>query len=209
MHLALTERLTCPRCGPDYPLVLLADRVIDRRVLDGVLGCSNCRERYPVRAGFADLRLYPGPEPPLERGGTAESDEAFRLAAFMGVAAGPGFTLLAGEVARLGSAIAGLIEQLEVVGVHAGLAPWTEEPGFSRLATQERLPLASRSMLAVALSDAAADAFLEEGARVVAAGGRLVLLGAPPDAAARLEAAGFAVAARSGNDLVATARGAQ
>ena len=59
MHLLLTDRLTCPRCGPEFGLVLLADRLEDRRVLEGALGCPNCRDRYPVRDGFGDLRPPP------------------------------------------------------------------------------------------------------------------------------------------------------
>ena len=36
--------------------MLLADRVQEQRVHAGVLGCPGCGARYPVRAGFADLR---------------------------------------------------------------------------------------------------------------------------------------------------------
>ena len=63
MHILLTDRLACPRCGPEFGLVLLAHEVRDRRVLEGDLGCPNCREAYPVREGFADLR--PPPRTPL------------------------------------------------------------------------------------------------------------------------------------------------
>jgi uncharacterized protein YbaR (Trm112 family) len=99
MHLSLTDILTCPRCGPEFTLVLLADRVEDRRVLDGSLGCANCRERYPVHDGFADLR--PPPAGPLPDAGAGPrpgpQDEAYRLAALMGVTQGPGFVLVLGE----------------------------------------------------------------------------------------------------------------
>ncbi len=115
MDLRLTDLLACPRCGPPHGLVLLADRVEDRRVLEGVLGCPNCRGRWTVRAGLADLRMpgeaaggAPGEAPPAE-GGAAEggaadaepvrreaamasapedapADAATRLAALMGLA---------------------------------------------------------------------------------------------------------------------------
>ena len=55
MHLALTDRMICPRCGPGFGLILLAHEVRDRRILEGDLGCPNCRDQYPVRKGFADL----------------------------------------------------------------------------------------------------------------------------------------------------------
>ncbi len=34
MHLLLTDRLTCPRCGPDHGLILLAREIVDR-LFDG------------------------------------------------------------------------------------------------------------------------------------------------------------------------------
>ena len=43
MHILLTDTLTCPRCGPDFGLILLAERIEGRRVMDGHLGCANCR----------------------------------------------------------------------------------------------------------------------------------------------------------------------
>ena len=59
MQLLLTDRLACPRCGPGFGLVLLADRMVDRRVHEGTLGCPNCRDSFTVHAGFADLRAPP------------------------------------------------------------------------------------------------------------------------------------------------------
>lgn len=70
MHILLTDILTCPRCGPEFGLVLLADRVEDRRVLEGRLGCPNCREQYPIVAGAVDARL------PAERATDATSPAA-------------------------------------------------------------------------------------------------------------------------------------
>ncbi|HWK89996.1 MAG TPA: Trm112 family protein, partial [Longimicrobium sp.] len=57
MHILLTDLLTCPRCGPEHGLVLLADRIEERRVVRGRLGCPNCRETYPVAGTVADLRV--------------------------------------------------------------------------------------------------------------------------------------------------------
>ena len=64
MNVVLTDHLVCPRCGPPFGLVLLARDVRDRRVRQGEFGCPNCRDRFPVEGGFADLRPPPrGPEP--------------------------------------------------------------------------------------------------------------------------------------------------
>jgi uncharacterized protein YbaR (Trm112 family) len=51
MHIVLTDVLTCPRCGPEFGLILLAHHVEARRVSSGALGCSNCREKYPIVEG--------------------------------------------------------------------------------------------------------------------------------------------------------------
>jgi uncharacterized protein YbaR (Trm112 family) len=55
MHLSLSDLLTCPRCGPDYGLILIPARTRERRVEAGVLGCPNCRERYAIDQGVAEL----------------------------------------------------------------------------------------------------------------------------------------------------------
>ncbi len=66
MHILLTDTLCCPRCGPEFGLILLAHRVEERRILEGELGCPNCRASYPVRRGFGDLRAPPRESlPPL------------------------------------------------------------------------------------------------------------------------------------------------
>lgn len=191
MHLLLTDLLICPRCATEHGLVLLAERLSERRVLEGWLGCPVCRERYPVRRGFADLRVeaHGLPEKPAPAPGTP--DEAFRLAALLGIHAGPAFALMAGRAAFLAPRIAALVEQLEVVAAAAELAGWDEQPGVSRIAAGDRLPFFSRRLHAVALADAAATSLLEEGARVLAPPGRLVLDGAPADAELRLARAGL------------------
>lgn len=55
MHIAVTDLLTCPACGPAAGLVLLADEIADRRVVTGTLGCALCRTKYAIRRGVARL----------------------------------------------------------------------------------------------------------------------------------------------------------
>ena len=205
MYILLTDRLICPRCGPGHGLILMASRIENRRVLDGELGCSNCREQYPVRDGFADLRPRPAapleaPDQPPEPG---ERERALRLAALMGAPEGPGFALIVGGDARLAPAIADMIEQLEIVASYAPLAAWSERTGVSRVATGPRLPLTRGAMRAVALTGPAGDVSLEDAARVVSPVGRIVLDPAPADAESRLEAVGFEIAASQEATIVA------
>lgn len=202
MNVLLTDVLSCPRCGPEFGLVLLAERVEERRVLEGELGCPNCRERYAVRGGFGDLR---GPHEhgavsgPASGGGEA----AYRLAALMGVHEGPGFSLVVGPSAGLAPGVAEVVPELEVVALDASAEGLGEAAGVSRLAFEGRLPFHGGSMLAVALTGEAATSHLEEGARVLWGGGRLVLDPAPADAEARLAAVGMRVLASEGGVVVA------
>lgn len=199
MHILLTDILTCPRCGPEFGLILLSDRVEDRRVLSGVLGCSNCREKYTIRDGVVDFGAAPTPYPSA----LADASPIERITALLGVTQGPAFVMLAGPAAADAAAVAALLADVEVVtlGAPAGAK---DSAGVNRLlASGPRLPLASMKVSGVALTGAAADALLEEGARAVSVLGRLVLEPAPADAAERLRKAGLRIAAQQDATLVA------
>lgn len=227
MHILLTDILTCPRCGPEFGLILLAERMVERRVLEGALGCSNCREKYPIR----DAAVHFAEPHAGRQAGTAlpraiqhdddsatdatDADEALRLAALMGVTQGPAYVLIAGPAVVRATRVGSLVEGLEVIAAttddNADLVPTPAAPdavaaAVSRLIVASRLPLASARLAAVALTGAAADSLLEEGARVLAPLGRLVLEPAPPDAAARLTAAGLRVLAQEAGTIVAVDR---
>jgi uncharacterized protein YbaR (Trm112 family) len=205
MHIVLTDVLACPRCGPAYGLILLANRVENRRVLDGVLGCPNCREKYPVEEGLGRLRMEfddatGGAVPaPARQGG----EDAVRLAALAGVTEGPALLLIVGAAARYAPAIAGLLDNVEVVAGGDGLEAWVEEQGVSRIEIGAKLPIYSGRLRGAVLSGTAADTLLEEGARTVGPIGRLVLDPPPPDAEERLARNGFRTLARDDRTLVA------
>ncbi len=204
MNVLLTDVLSCPRCGPEFGLVLLADRVEGRRVLEGRLGCPNCRERYEVRGGFGDLRPPRPDRSPEEVAERGEGDAAFRLAALMGVSEGPGFVLVAGPSARYAPGVASVVPELEVVGVDGSLAGWPEERGVSRMVVEGCLPFHDGSMRGVALTGGAAEEWLEEGARVLRADGRLILDPAPAGAESRLDVAGLGSLVSEAGTVVAS-----
>jgi uncharacterized protein YbaR (Trm112 family) len=222
MHILLTDILTCPRCGPSFGLILLADRVVDRRVLSGTLGCANCRERYAVTDGeirFEGDRAAAGAS--TSEGGTAatmgDGAAALRLAALLGVTEGPGYLLLAGDAAGHAGAIAGIVPGVEVIAVAsatravtAGASDPNEDgphyadgSGVSRLSAGARLPLGTARAAGVALTGDEADLWLEECARVMAPLGRLVIEPAPAGAEQRLQASGLRVLVREADTIVA------
>jgi uncharacterized protein YbaR (Trm112 family) len=204
MHLLLTDRLTCPRCGPHFSLVLMADDLADRRVREGKLGCFNCREEYPVRKGVGDLRPPPRDPPPSPEGSPEDDAEgALRLAAFLGVKEGPGHLLLVGECAAHAERLAAMIEEIEVVAVHPGLEGREEIEGVSRIRMGPRIPLQQYATRGVALEGDAVGIYLDEALRVLGPQGRIVLFGADPDPSVRLEEAGLEVLLRTERVLVA------
>jgi uncharacterized protein YbaR (Trm112 family) len=207
MDLLLMDRLLCPRCGPPFGLILLADRVADRRVLEGHLGCPNCREHFPVVGGVGDLRH------PLQGGGLAapkdastsqgdsdpaddaeEVEGAFRLAALLGVTRGPGRFLLVGSSARWAARLAQTVPEIEVVAAGGGSEALPEQPGVSRIRLPDRgtrLPFQPRTFRGVALEGSALVPLLPEIPGVLVHGERLVVFDPEPQGAERVQGAGM------------------
>ena len=195
MHILLTDLLSCPRCGPEFGLILLGHAIEDRRVLEGELGCPNCRERYPVRDGFGDLRAPPRTalEPPAGPPKPEDPDRTLRVAALLGVSEGPGHLVLVGSVARHAGALHDAIDDVEVVGVDPDLRAWPETEGVSRIAARPRLPFFSGRIRGVALEGTGTAEFLDEAVRVVGPRGRVAVLDAPGGTRERLEEHGLEV----------------
>lgn len=209
MHILLTDRLTCPRCGPEFGLVLLADRVEDRRILEGSLGCPNCRDQYPVRKGLGDLR--PAPRSPLPEAPTGlqarEPGDVVRLAALVGVTEGPGHVLLTGSAEGFAPGLAEVLDGVELVAAGPRSRGWTESPGVSRIVMGRTIPTFSRTLRGVVLDGSAPDELLAEAARAVAPLARVVVLDPGEEAADVLEALGLTLILREEGYLVAVREG--
>lgn len=198
MHVLQTDISACPRCGPAFGLILLVDELAARRVVRGALGCANCRTQYPITAGAVDFTLgaRAGFGPPIE------AAAALRLAALAGVTAPPNRLLVVGPAAAHADAIAALLPEIEVTAAE-GDPGVPAEPGVSRIAVAASLPFFGGRFAGVVLSGAAADGLLQEGLRVLAAGGRLVLEPAPAAARERLAREGITHLVAEGATLVA------
>jgi uncharacterized protein YbaR (Trm112 family) len=199
VHLLLTDRLTCPRCGPTFGLVLLADRLEDRVVHEGRLGCPNCRDAYPIERGFGDLRAPPrGALPPglagaPDRPDAPDSAEGSRLLALLGVVGGPGTLALVGEPARAAGSIAGALPEMQVVAVDPDQREWPETPRVSRLACAPGLPFFDGSLRGVAVDGRLGASWVGEAARVAAPRARVAVVRPASDARDVLESAGLRV----------------
>lgn len=212
MHLFLTDRITCPRCGPEFGLILLAHEVRGRRVVRGDFGCANCREKYPVEECFGDLRAPPRvplEELPEPRVGPATSDLSgredgpLRLAALMGVTEGPGTLLLTGPVAALAGSVVQVIGGVEAVALDASLREGENQDGVSRMVSWPGLPFFSDTFKGVVVSGETNRNWIGEAGRVVAPGCRIVVLDASEDARGWLEPGGFEILLEDGGVLVA------
>lgn len=208
MQLLLTDRLSCPRCGPGFGLVLLADRLVERRVLDGVLGCPNCRDSFTVTGGFADLREPPRgtPAPGLAGSPDMEAEEGGRIVALLGIPRGPGTVALVGGPARYATLLADTVPELDVVAVDADTRTWAEHPRVSRIVSAPGLPFFSGVLRGVVVDGRLGEAMMYEAARVTAPRCRTVVVSAPESAPRVLEEAGLDVLAAEAGTVVA-ARG--
>jgi hypothetical protein len=210
MHLLLTDRLTCPRCGPTFGLILLAHRLVDRRVHDGVLGCPNCRESFQVVDGFADLRPPPRAEVGPGLVGSPESppddaqEEAFRLIALLGIESGPGTVALVGSPARHAATLSASVEDLLVAAVDPDLRSWPDSDGVSRLMSAPGLPFFSRVLRGAIVDGRLGKDTLREAARVVAPASRVLVVRAGDHAGTILQQAGLSILAEESGTVLAT-----
>jgi hypothetical protein len=211
VYLLLTDRLTCPRCGPGFGLILLADALEDRVVLQGSLGCHNCRDAFPIAHGFGDLRAPPrgalgdglvgSPGPAADP--TEGRLEAERQVALLGIVGGPGTLALVGGPARWASEVSSALPEVHVVAIDADLRLWPEAPGVSRLVCAPGLPFADASLRGVVVDGRLGGGWLREAARAVVPRGRVVVEGATAGAGATLEQVGLRVVAQEGETVVA------
>lgn len=209
MHLLLTDRLSCSRCGPEFGLILRADRLEDRIVYEGVLGCPNCRDSFPIVDGFGDLRAPP--RGALGAGLAGSPDEATggdpeRLVALLGVVRGPGTLALVGQPARLAAQVAERIEDVHVMALDSDMKSWRESSDVSRLASEPGIPVFSRSLRGIVIDGRLGPEWLSEAARAVAPLSRVVVTHAPGSAQSILEDEGLSTLASEAETVVA-ARG--
>lgn len=196
MILQLVDVLRCPSSHEDSHLVLTADAWRDGAVTAGRLGCPVCRMIYPIVDGVADFTA--GATPWTGGATNRPAVDAWRLAAQLDLQSPGGIVLLAGAYARAAASLRSVVDVTAVL-VGADVVPH----GAVALGVAGRLPLATGALLAAAVeAGPSSGAWLEEVARVVRPGGRIVAPATAP------VPGGVALVARDETEWVAEASSA-
>jgi len=178
MFIELTDHLRCPAEHEESFLVLLPDRMEDRSVREGRLGCPVCGRTWTLADGVLDL----GGEVPDPPASTLLEPEA--LTVLVGLTGPGGYLVLVGRPAARWREVAELNPGVALVAVNPG-AEVVDEPGIS-VVRSGSLPLKSRSMRGVVLGSpfGGDPRWVSDGARAVLPGLRVAGEGPPPQPAA-------------------------
>jgi uncharacterized protein YbaR (Trm112 family) len=178
MFIELTDHLRCPADHEESYLVLLPDRMVDRSVREGRLGCPVCGRTYSLVEGILDLG---GEVPPTPASTLLEPEP---LTALVGLSGPGGYLVLVGRPAGRWREVAELNPGVGLVAVNPG-PEVVDAPGISLLRSGS-LPLKSRSMRGVVLGSpyGSDPRWVTDGARVVLPGLRVAGEGRVPESAA-------------------------
>lgn len=163
MYIELVDTLRCPRPHEESWLVVAAERLVARHILEGTLGCPVCTAEYPIHDGVVDLsggtHVPPSPLVP------ADVEQATRLAAFLGLDDASGYATLMGSWGSHALELRGMIEcPILLVDPPADVEA---APGISIIRTSGPVPLAPGSTRGIAID--VADLHGDHAARVASA----------------------------------------
>ena len=165
------DSLRCPAHDEESALVLSVESWAGPRVAEGVLGCPQCKARYPIRGGtihFAGAGT-------VQRDNAAEGADVMRLAAQLGLTEPGGIILLAGRYATIHASLTDLVE---VTCVLVG-AEYSASPLAVNFVVGDRLPLVGHALRGAAI-DVEGAGILTDVVRCTRPGGRIVAPAASP-----------------------------
>lgn len=149
MFIELIDALRCPADHPPSNLVAALDRVEDRDVIHGMLGCPVCRSEFQIRDGALWMVTNAMPAP-VTRAKNPDED-ALRLAASLDLRSESGFAILRGSWCALAAAI------MEISPTHLVLLdpPHGTPAGVGRSVIHAggTVPFAPRTAVAAAIDD--------------------------------------------------------
>ena len=165
MFVELIELLRCPNAHEETPLVVSAERTVDRHLVQGTLGCAACRAEFPIVNGVVEF----GVAPPV-RADRPDAESAMRLAAFLELNEVRRFAILCGRHASQADQVA-RIAQTPLVLVNA---PADAGDAAASMRVSHTMPFAVGAAHAAALDESVAPALAASIVAVVRPGGRLV-----------------------------------
>lgn len=178
MHVNVIELLRCPAGHAESSLVASATRQIERRIIDGSLGCPVCGAEYPIAGAVADLRAAPATvaenEPALQMAAPNE-ESTVRLAAQLDLVEQGKLVLLAGEYAAMAPPLSVMFDALCIaLGVPQDAERHVAEHA-SVLRVDAIVPLAQSSLHGAAIDEAHSNPFrLSQLSALLRPRGRLV-----------------------------------
>jgi uncharacterized protein YbaR (Trm112 family) len=149
VFIELIDALRCPADHPSSILVAALDRVEDRNVIHGMLGCPVCRSEFQIRDGVLWMATNAMPAPATRARNPDE--DALRLAASLDLRSETGFAILRGSWCALAEGVVGISPTHLVLldppfGAPSGL-------GRSVIHAGGTVPFAPRTAVAVAIDD--------------------------------------------------------
>lgn len=168
MQLEVAERMRCPRAHAATPLIIVAQRTVERDLVTGVAGCMSCHLEAEVRDGDV---FFPGASAATAPASDATPDALDRLVALLGLAEPGGAVLLTGRYAALAAAVASTVDVHVVV--------MNSEPvrgaGVSAVHLSEPVvPFSDNTFRAAALDHDTSMPVLLDTVRALQVGGRLL-----------------------------------
>jgi uncharacterized protein YbaR (Trm112 family) len=170
MFVELLDRLRCPNAHEDFPLVASSFRTVDRRIIEGVLGCPACGAEYPIHDGAVAFGGAVAP-PPLGASAPHDDEATIRLAALLGLDERGGIYVLDYTSALFTPALAALAPAAQFIVISGG--DDIEGAGIVLRGRGSVLPLARGCARGIVLDDGADD-LLRSAVAALGPGGRLV-----------------------------------
>ncbi len=182
MHIEMIDTLRCPSTHEDSWLVGAFDRLVDREVIAGRLGCPVCGATYEISNGVVDFdgddesRSDPHRRD-AGRISAVGADDAIRLAAMLDLASPGGLVVLEGAWSAAGEMLASFIDaRLLVMNPPPS---HSERSPLSALRSRHTIPVAAGSCRGIALyCGGHAEVLARTAVDALRPGGRLV---APAD----------------------------
>jgi uncharacterized protein YbaR (Trm112 family) len=165
MFIEITEYLKCPANHAAAWLVLAPERLEQRHVVTGMVGCPVCKSEYAIRDRVVQFGTAPA------WSGAAHVPGAATVQALIGLESPGGVVVLVGSAADVATELATLMPGVHLIVVNAE----RPAPGTSPVESASGLPLRDRMARGVVLGGEAVD-WVAEARRVVLPGQRVVVL---------------------------------